>query len=81
MNVGIEAYVARTSNSLPKTAPAGISPDPIIASGGMPEIDGGIAKYKNYEIVIEDDRNFILKHKEDLEPSIQITMREEGNGF
>ena len=48
---------------------------------GMPEIDGGIAKYKNYEIVIEDDRNFILKHKEDLEPSIQITMREEGNGF
>lgn len=47
----------------------------------MPEIDGGIAKYKNYEIVIEDDRNFILKHKEDQEPAIQITMREEGNGF
>ena len=81
LNVGIEAYVQRTSNSLPKNAPTGESPDPIATSMGMPEIDGGIAKYKNYEIVIEDDRNFILKHKEDLEPSIQITMREEGNGF
>ena len=81
MNVGIEAYVARTSNSLPKNVPAGLNPDPVATSGGMPEIDGGIAKYKDYEIVIEDDRNFILKHKEDLEPAIQITMREEGNGF
>ena len=81
LNVGIEAYVARTSNSLPKNTPAGLNPDPVATSGGMPEIDGGIAKYKDYEIVIEDDRNFILKHKEDLEPAIQITMREEGNGF
>ena len=47
---------------------------------GGPNIDGGIAKYKEYEIVIEDDRNFILKHKEDLEPAIQITMRENPQG-
>lgn len=45
-------------------------------------IDGGIAKYKDYEIVIEDERNFILKHKQDEEPAIQITLRDQsGGGF
>ena len=82
LNVGIEAYVQRTSQPLDKTklGAAGTSSTPIefpIESN----IDGGIAKYKNFEIIIEDDRNFILKHKEDLEPAIQITMREEAHGF
>ena len=45
--------------------------------------DGGgseLAKYKDFEIVVEDDRNFILKHKEDLEPAVQITMRQDDHG-
>lgn len=28
-------------------------------------IDAGIAKFKDYEILIQDERNFLLKHKED----------------
>lgn len=35
-----------------------------------PNISGGIAKFKDYEIVIEDERNFILKHKDDIDPAI-----------
>ena len=66
---------------LDKTSPdaAGTNSSPIeFPSESI--IDGEIAKYKNFEIIIEDDRNFILKHKEDLEPAIQITIREEADG-
>ena len=50
--------------------------------GSMHESDGGeLAKYKDFEIVMKDDRNFILKHKEDLKPAVKITMREEEHGF
>ena len=47
-------------------------------SGGV--VDGGIAQYKDYEIIIEDNRNFIMKHKTDESKQIQITMRPNGSG-
>ena len=40
-----------------------------------------LAKYEDFELMVEDDRNFILKHKEDLLPAIQITMREKDHGI
>ena len=48
----------------------------------MHESDGDeLAKYKDFEIVVENDRNFILKHKKDEKPAVKITMREEEDGF
>ena len=42
-----------------------------IIGGNMHESDESeLEKYKNYDIVVEDERNFILKHKEDLEPAM-----------
>ena len=53
-----------------------------IIGESMHESDGDeLAKYKDFEIVVENDRNFILKHKEDLKPAVKITMREEEDGF
>ena len=47
----------------------------------MHESDGDEpAQYKDFELVVEDDRNFILKHKKDLEPAVRISMREEEEG-
>ena len=43
-------------------------------------VEQGIAQYKEYEIEIEDNRNFILKHRTDDSRAIQVTMRENGNG-
>ena len=33
-------------------------------------IDGGIAQYKDFEIVIEDDRNFVMRHRNDEQEPI-----------
>ena len=53
-----------------------------IIGGSMHESDGReLAEFKDFEIVIVDDRNFILKHKEDLEPAIEVTMRQKVDGF
>ena len=43
-------------------------------------IDGGIAQYKDYEIIIEDQYNFVLKHKTEEGRNIQITMRQNASG-
>lgn len=66
LNQGIGAYVSRTSQSISGGSSNSSTSNPY----NMPDlnsgnIDGGIAKYKDYEIVIEDERNFILKHKQD----------------
>ena len=81
LNQGIGAYVSRTSQSISAGSATTNTGGSVSApDNGGPNIDGGIAKYREYEIVIEDERNFILKHKEDLEPAIQITMRENPQG-
>ena len=52
-----------------------------IIGGSMHESDGDeTGQYKDFELVVEDDRNFILKHKKDLEPAVRISMREEEEG-
>ena len=43
-------------------------------------IDAGIVQYKDYEIIIEDQRNFIMRHRTDEDRAIQITMRENSAG-
>ena len=56
--------MSRTSQSISGgSATTNTSGSVMIPDNGGPNIDGGIAKYKDYEIVIEDERNFILKHK------------------
>lgn len=51
-----------------------------VIGDGRSNIDGGIAKYKDYEIIVEDEKNFILKHREDAEPAINIAFRESSDG-
>lgn len=46
--------------------------------GGV--IDGDIAIYKDFEVIVEDKHNFMLRHKSDDTRQIQITMRENANG-
>ena len=76
LNAGIGAYVEtqRASASIPSTAGSTTAGSPPGSGGGI--VDGGIAQYRDYEIVVEDDRNFVLKHKEDETQAIQIVMRE-----
>ena len=60
---GIEVYIdKRKTETLPKNKP--IVPG-IEKPGPDSQIDGGISQYQDYEIIIEDDRNFILQHRSD----------------
>ena len=43
-------------------------------------VDQGIAQYKDYEIEIEDQHNFVMKDRTDETKAIQITMRDDGQG-
>ena len=36
-------------------------------------IDAGIGAFKDYEIVIVDDNNFLLKHRNNEQPEINIS--------
>ena len=45
--------------------------------GGI--IDGNIAQYKDYEVVVEDTHNFIMR-KRDGTDDINITVRVDANG-
>ena len=79
LNAGIDAYVGaqRASASIP-AGPGGPQPGSPPGGGGI--VDGGIAQYRDFEIVVEDDRNFVLKHKEDATQAIQVVMRENNEG-
>ena len=53
----------------------------IESPGPQSNLDGGIAQFQDYEIIIEDERNFILKHRDDESVTpIQIMMRENDDG-
>ena len=46
--------------------------------GGV--IDGDIAIYKDFEVIVEDKHNFMLRHKTDETREIQITMKQNSSG-
>ena len=43
-------------------------------------INSGIDEFKDYEIIVEDNRNFIMRNMKDPSKEIQITMRENDDG-
>lgn len=43
-------------------------------------VNAGIDHYKDFEIEIVDDQNFVLKHKNDENLNIQVSMQEKGDG-
>lgn len=70
------AYVKSNSQQLA----SGPLPKEILDEAGMGGIiDGNIAQYKDYEVVVEDPRNFIMRKKDGTD-EIQITIREDAKG-
>lgn len=39
------------------------------------DVDGGLAQYKDYEVHIRDERNFVLRHRTDESKIIEISMK------
>jgi len=38
-------------------------------------LSAGIAQFKDYMVIIEDNRNFVLQHRTDESKQIQVQMR------
>lgn len=76
MNEGVTDYI-RKSNSMPKgpIKPAQSEPSEVI-------VDAGIAQYKDYEIIVIDDRNFIMQHRNESlgKPQFEISLNQQANG-
>ena len=71
MSQGVSDYI-RKSNQMPKGPLSATQP-----SGPQePIVDGGIAQFKDYEIVVQDERHFVLRHRDDADgkPQFQISL-------